>query len=348
MENRKYVEQLAQQMKVAFPETKLIFNNEMSEDDVQLIILHNKEYYEKTKMQDPYAEYFRPNMIIQDITLELLAENLDDNSFSKAFLEKIMIECMIKEDILKGEIRFFENEDLKVFGAKFLRFISCKGNFNELSDLEDKIDKMEQVKIFVMTYYLDTLQVSYEVYDNVNEIPFNIYEAIIDLFDPESVNDTVKFIVEDDMRAFKIEDTHMFPLPDDDAILNEIQKGLDEGTSTKFRNKKNSWLITNLLDLKMFYGEDEYGNDVIYYFTGLMGSNLKGESIPKAPCVRKVTGIDACNLFRKYRIFLEVNFITSNNRFTVYPLQFKYLNEYIKNKEKELAQKKLLVKINEH
>lgn len=340
VEDREYAEQLATQMKKIFSETKIFFNNEMSEDHVQLIILHNKEYYEKTKIQDPYAEYFHPNMIIQDITLELLAENLDDNSFSKAFLEKIMIECMIKEDILKGEICFLNKEDIKEFDTTFLRFISCRVYSKESSDSKNKINKPKQMKIFVMTYYLDTLQVDYEVYDSINDIPFNLYESIIDLFDLDNINDTVKFIVENDMRAFKIEDTHMFPLPDDTIILNEIQKGLDEGTNVKFRNKKNSLFITNLLDLKMFYGEDEYGNDIIYYFTSLMGSNLKSESIPKAPCVRKVTGIDACNLFRKYRAFIEVNFITSNNRFTVYPFQFKYLNEYIKNIEKALIKEK--------
>lgn len=65
-----------------------------------LIFLHNKEYYEQNKYNDPYKN-FPANEVIQHITIEDSAEKIINDD--EAIYETILKEFLIKDDILNNK-----------------------------------------------------------------------------------------------------------------------------------------------------------------------------------------------------------------------------------------------------
>lgn len=273
---------------------KVVESKTINKNALNLVYLHNKEYYEQMKYNDPYKK-FVSSAVIQHITIEDCADKLVDDN--EAIINTIFKEFAIKLDIAEqskislDDWSLFNYSERMIFGREknnihYFMIINPEGSFefkrkaNDLRSFGDKaLDKCSRF-----------------LTDNLGKD---------------------KSIIVSENNAIVISRTGSFTLPSEKIFSLETISRSNESRKAYF---------DGVVDVNL------YDNLECFYNAGIKGSGMN-TLIPKAPILYKVECIEGHNFIDKIIESLAVPFVKYKN-FTVLPYPFKYLNEYIETCEK--------------
>lgn len=264
-------------------------------DAYNLIYLHNKEYYEQNKYNDPYKRKDK-NEVIQHITIEDCADKLiDDNN---AIYFTLLKELIIKDDIInskkislddwasfnfKGDYIFGKEKD----GIHYFMIVKRDGSF-ELYCKPNNFTVFENDLLNKCSDYLT---------DNKGKEKTVIANPLGDII--------------------VISRTSAFTLPSKDIfILEKISRSKED------RDK----YFSGLTDINLY---NEGGK--AHYNVGIKGAGMN-TVIPKASILYQVDVIEGNNFIEELLSTMAVSFVKYKS-FTVMPYPIKYINEYVINCE---------------
>lgn len=277
---------------------KFFISSDIKENCSNIVLIHNKEYYEQQKYYDPYKTLNR-SKVVQCVTVEDSAEKIiEDNN---AIINTIIKEVVVKNDIVfTRKISLDSWADYKydgdwVFGKEkegrhYFIVIHPNGEF----DLFNKINDFNTFPIETLNKCSDYLT------DNKGK------EKII--------------IASHDGSLNVITRTNRYPLPEKTLFdLDVISR------SKESRDK----YFSGLVDINLYMRDGD-----VYYSSSIKGNgmNLK---IVRAPHLYKVEVINGKNLMPELLETLSTTFVKYKT-FTVLPYPIKYLNEYILMSEQTL------------
>lgn len=267
-----------------------VIGDSIDSDKPNVLLIHNKEYYEQFNYVDPYKKFERTTLI-QCITVEDSAEKIiDDND---AIINTIIKEIVIKNDILNKRVISLDdwagyrfNNDW-IFGKEkdgkhYFIVLHPNGSF----DLYNKPDDFSCFDIDILNNCSDYLT------DNKGKEKTIIASAGGDI----SV----------------ISRTNKFPLPSKDIFC---QKFISRSKESRDR------FLSGVIDINL------YEDNGIYYSVGIKGAGMNTKII-RAPHLYKVDVLSGNNIMPEILSTLSVTFVKYKS-FTVIPYPIKYLNEYI-------------------
>ena len=262
-----------------------------------LVYLHNKEYYEQNKFNDPYKN-FSKNEVIQHVTIEDSVDKIINND--EAIYNTILKEFLIKDDIVnRGKIS-----------------LDNWASFNFSGDYVFGKEK-DGVHYFMIV----RPDGSFELVNKANNFrTFN--NALLDkcsnyLTDNKGKEKTV--IANPNGDIIVISRTASFALPSKEIF--EVEK---IGRSKEERER----FLSGVVDINLY---EENGKTL--YSVGIKGSGMN-TSIPKAAHLYQVDVIEGQNFIEELMETMAVSFVKYKS-FTVMPYPIKYLNEYILMETKE-------------
>ena len=255
-----------------------------------IVLIHNKEFYEQLKYPDPYTKFER-NAVIQCVTVEDCAEKIiDDND---AIINTIIKEIVIKNDVIHKRAVSLDNwasydfDNDWIFGKEkdgkhYFIVMHPNGSF----DLYNKENDFSSFEIEILNRCSDYLT------DNKGK-----EKTII-----ASTNGNINVISR----------TNTFPLPER-AIFD--QKIISRSKESRAR------FLSGVVDINL-YEEDE-----CFYSVGIKGSGMNTKII-RAPHLYKIDIVSGENIMPAILSTLSTTFVRYKS-FTVLPYPVKYLNEYI-------------------
>lgn len=266
-----------------------------SKNSLNIIILHDDEYYKKYHMQDPHQN-LDSGIVAQHIIIENLSSFFDIYSPKiSPQLVTVFKELLIKDDII-NKTNHFSFVDWKQF------------DFNGAYTFIIRPNKKSN-DLFKMVIEPNG---DYKIYKEEIDL-FNAYEnsKIIKLFEE---NKNIELVIIDQKGNINaIERTDIITLPD--------EKLLDNGKVSKSKQTKSD-LYPGLCDIDFY----KINND-IFYNVGQTLSNIQF-NISKASHFYKVHCIDNSICFMKDILkLMSVDFV-KYNELTVLPFPVKYLREY--------------------
>ena len=266
-------------------------SNEIKEHALNVVFIHNKEYYSEKGYNDPYKE-FKRDCVIQCVTYEdSVNKIINDN---EVIFNTIIKELAIKNEII-NEQRFIIDDwqnynytENYVFGKEkdgMFYFMKIKPNGE-----------------FYFEYKLDDFR-------KFKDEQFEECANILSCYKGKE-----KTIISDcNSNILLLSRTNMYCLPNKSVL----EKGnISRSKESRLNN------LSGIVDINLF----NY-NDLIYFNSGIVGSGMK-YGIPKASLLYKVDVIKGKNIFMDLLNTLSVSFVKYNS-FTVLPYPIKYLNEYI-------------------
>lgn len=270
-------------------------DKKVKNDAYNLIYLHNKEYYEQNKYNDPYKRKDK-NKVIQHITIEDCADKLiDDNN---AIYFTLLKELIIKDDIInskkislddwasfnfKGDYIFGKEKD----GIHYFMIVKRDGSF-ELYCKPNNFTVFENDLLNKCSDYLT---------DNKGKEKTVIANPLGDII--------------------VISRTSAFTLPSKDIfILEKISRSKED------RDK----YFSGLTDINLYNEEGK-----AHYNVGIKGAGMN-TVIPKASILYQVDVIEGNNFIEELLSTMAVSFVKYKS-FTVMPYPIKYINEYVINCE---------------
>lgn len=254
-----------------------------------ILLIHNKEYYEQLEYPDPYKTFDR-SAVVQCVTVEDSAEKIiDDND---AIINTIIKEVVIKNDILCKKHISLDNWSSYGFscdwifgkekdGKHYFIVIHPDGSF----ELYNKVDDFSSFDVKILNKCSDYLT------DNKGK-----EKTII-----ASANGDINFITR----------TNRYPLPSKEIFEQEVLS-----RSKESREK----FLAGVVDINLY----ENG---AYYSVGIKGSGMDTKII-RAPHLYKVEVVSGKNIIENILSTLSATFVKYKS-FTVLPYPIKYLNEYI-------------------
>lgn len=260
-------------------------------DAYNLVYLHNKDYYEQHKYNDPYKK-FPKGSVIQHIAVEDSAEKLIDDN--KAIYNTILKELLIKDDIINT--KKISLDDWKSFGFK-----------------GDYVFGKEKDGIH---YFMTVKQDGSFVFDHkVNNLrPFEnkaLNKCSDYLTDNRGKEKTV--IANPDGDIIVISRTAMFSLPEKEIFSLE---------SVSRSKESRERLLSGVVDINLYENDGKH-----FYSVGIQGYGMQ-TAIPKASHLYQVDVISGKNFIEDLMETMAVSFVKYKS-FTVMPYPIKYLNEYI-------------------
>ena len=271
--------------------TNVSISNELNKDCLNVVCLHNKEYYSEKGYKDPYKE-FRRDMVIQCITYEDSVNKIIYNN--EAIFNTIIKELAIKNEIINmmhfvvDDWESYHFEKNYVFGKEkdgihYFMKVNPKGEFTFFKKVDD------------FTKFKDSeIEECSKVLSN-----YKGKEKVI-------VSDCQSNVV-------LISRTNMYCIPDDNIF------GKGNISRSKESRTEN---LSGIVDINLF----DYSGDT-YFNSGIIGPGMK-YAIPKASLLYKTDIINGKNIFVELLNTLSVSFVKYKS-FTVLPYPFKYLNEFI-------------------
>lgn len=254
-----------------------------------ILLIHNKEYYEQLEHPDPYKTFDR-SIVVQCVTVEDSAEKIiDDND---AIINTIIKEVVIKNDILCKKRISLDNWSDYGF--------SCDWIFGKEKD----------GKHYFIVIHPDG---SFELYNKVDD--FSLFDVEIlnkcsdYLTDNKGKEKTIIASANGDINV--ITRTNRYPLPSKEIFEQEVLS-----RSKEFREK----FLSGVVDINLY----ENG---AYYSVGIKGSGMNTKII-RAPHLYKVEVVSGKNIMENILSMLSATFVKYKS-FTVLPYPIKYLNEYI-------------------
>ena len=256
-----------------------------------LVYLHNKEYYEQNKFNDPYKN-FSPNEVIQHVTIEDSADKLINNN--EAIYNTILKEFLIKDDIVNR--KRISLDDWSSFGFT-----------------EDYIFGKEKDGIHY--FIVVAPDGSFDLIHKTNNLTsFN--NPTLDKCSDYLTNNRGKektVIANPNGDVIVVSRTASFALPNHKIF--EVDK---IGRSKEERER----YLSGVVDINLYEK-----NGKTLYSVGVKGSGMN-TSIPKAAHLYQVDVIEGTNFVEELMETMAVSFVKYKS-FTVMPYPIKYLNEYI-------------------
>lgn len=261
-----------------------------------ILLIHNREYYEQLKYEDPYKSFERTTLI-QCVTVEDSAEKIIDDN--EAIINTIIKESVIKNDILnKKKISLDDwstygfSEDY-IFGKEkdgrhYFMVIHPNGYF----DLYNKINDFSSFDMKILNECSDYLT------DNAGQ------EKIV--------------IASTDGDINMVSRTNKYTLPAQEIFKKEFV------SRSKISREK---YLSGVVDINL------YMENGAYFSTGIKGGGMNTK-IVRAPHLYKVEVISGNNIMPNILTTLSATFVKYKS-FTVLPYPIKYLNEYISMMESQ-------------
>ena len=260
-------------------------------DAMNLMIIHNKEYYEGG---EDIHNQSNQGMDIQHLTYE-------NGNLNKYIVDSMIEELIIKQDLLTKNISIFDWQRLG-FNANWI--------FGFVYQEEDN------KRYFFMTIKPDGKFEIAESSDNL--FVASQYNELINVFIDS--DDCVSIINDDQGNTNMINETSYITIPEMDAIKNQLEAG-----NNKLRDKvSRDNFLEAVTDIRYF----EKG-DRAYYFSGVVGNGMRNKVVHAAN-IREIVPYDNSKLiFESLLPLLNVTFVR-NGKLTVIPFPFKYIREFIK------------------
>ena len=270
-------------------------------DSCNIVLIHNKEYYQENEYPDPYRTFDRSE-IIQCLSVEDSAYKVIEKNNS--IVDTIIKETVIKHDILK--LKHISLDDWQ--------------DFNFRTDwIFGKCDEDKAFFLIVHPNGEFDFVIKKNNFDTCGNPDLDNFANI--LFDDAKKE---KYIVSNGMDVCTITRTNRYILPSNELFaLEQIS-----------RNKQSRQIyFSGVVDINLF----EPNKDDFYYNVGIKGSGMNTR-IPNAPLLYKVDVVSGKNVIEDILGTMSVTFVRYKY-FTTIPYPFKYLNEFIlMNREHETTQ----------
>lgn len=256
-----------------------------------IIYLHDKDYYEQNKYNDPYKN-FPQQEVIQHITVEESTDKIISDN--KAVYNTILKELLIKDDIINKKSISLDN------WASFGFSGDCY------------FGKEKDGVHYFMTVHNDG---SFQFYHKSNDFSsFN--DSILNkcsdyLTDNKGKEKTV--IADSNGNVMAISRTQSFTLPSEEIF------GLEQISRSK---ESREQYLSGVVDINLYNQDGK-----TFYSAGIQGYGMQ-TSIPKAAHLYQVEAIEGKPFIEELLETMAVSFVKYKS-FTVLPYPIKYLNEYI-------------------
>ena len=229
----------------------------IEKDKANILLIHNKEYYEQLEYPDPYKNFER-STIIQCVTVEDSAEKIINDN--EAIINTIIKEVVIKNDILSKKSISLDNWASYDFtcdwifgkekdGKHYFIVIHPNGNF----ELYNKLDDFSSFDIDILNECSDYLT------DNKGK-----EKTIV-----ASTNGNINVITR----------TNRYPLPEEEIFEQE--------TLSRSKDARDRFL-SGVVDINLY-------EDASYYSVGIKGSGMNTKII-RAPHLYKVDVVSGKNI----------------------------------------------------
>lgn len=330
-----------------------------TKSEQQLKLVHNKAFYEKYELTDPY----RSSLDIQHITIE------DFNTNSKASVKAVAYELSLKSDIRNEQISIIDWANFRfsnkwIFGTKIddsFTFLSIYPNGkmefqifepnlfnqNEYDELCDIFNENSEVEFLVkdhlgnINYISKTNGFSVPEYEILSEVLFKennpitltidkAIEVVKELFEEEKSN-----LIIDRLR--NVEHWNKESVldcfdnrSDKKEFVTQIEDRTGEILKSYLRDKSRYEILDSQLDIHHFVHNNEH-----FYFVGVKGSGIQ-QLISRASKIRKISPYNNSKfIFDELLALMNVDFV-KNGDLTVIPFPLKYLREWYKYKASKL------------
>lgn len=285
------------QEKIGLREVSL--EKKIDNDKANILLIHNKEYYEQLGYPDPYKN-FKRSTLIQYVTIEDSADKIINDN--EAIINTIIKEIVIKNDILNKKCISLDNWNKYEFdydlvfgkeknGRHYFILIHPNGSF----ELYNKSDDFSSFNIDILDKCSDCLT------DNKGK------EKII----IASTNGDINIITR----------TNRYTLPSKEFLNQEVL------SRSKVAREK---FLFGVVDINLFKEDNSS-----YYNVGIKGSGMNTKII-RAPHLYKIDVISGKNIMKDILSMLSAIFVKYKS-FTVLPYPIKYLNEFILIMESEIV-----------
>lgn len=261
----------------------------IEKDKANILLIHNKEYYEQLEYPDPYKNFER-STIIQCITVEDSVEKIINDN--EAIINTIIKEVVIKNDILN-------KKDISLDNWASYGF-TCDWIFGKEKDGKH---------YFIVIHPNGSFEL-YNKLDDFSSFDIDILNECSDyLTDNKGKEKTI--IASTDGNINVITRTNRYPLPEEENFEQEIIS-----RSKEARDR----FLSGVVDINLY-------EDGLYYSVGIKGSGMNTKVI-RAPHLYKVEVVSGKNITEDILSTLSATFVKYKS-FTVLPYPVKYLNEYI-------------------
>lgn len=275
----------------------VIKTNHLSKDSFNLVYLHNKEFYEQNKYNDPYSK-FNNDIVCQHITIEDTAERIvSDNN---AIINTLLKEYVIKDDIVNKKKISLDNWN----------------TFNYSGSLV--FAKEENNTIYLLNIFPDGAISFFKKLNNFSSFKNKLFDKCADYLTDNKGKDK-SLIADDKGNIIIISRTNEFILPSKDLLTMKSISRSKESRET---------YLNGVVDINL-YNEGKCQ----FYNVGIKGSGMNTKII-KASLIYKVDVVEGENFIESILETMAVPFVKYKN-FTVMPYPFKYLNEYIEMNERK-------------
>ena len=262
-----------------------------------ILLIHNKEYYEQHDYPDPY-KLFERTAVTQCITVEDSSEKIIDDK--EAIINTIIKEIVIKNDILNKKA--FSLDDWAAYQ------FNCDWIFGKEKD----------GKHYFMLIHPDGSYEFYNKLDDFSGFDLDVLNECSDfLTDHKGKEKTI--IASSDGNINVISRTNRYSLPAKEIFQQEVLSRSKEARDL---------FLSGVVDINFYKEADSY------YSVGIKGSGMNTK-IVRAPHLYKIDVVAGENIMGKILAMLSVTFVKYKS-FTVLPYPIKYLNEYIQMLEESL------------
>ena len=281
-----------------------------------LRLVHNKEFYEKNDLPDPYRIY--PDVAVQHLTYEQLQESLmemnkkinaskkPDPEPKNATVLTCLLNLAIKRDIISaGHSTLY---DWSGSCGRHLQFYLKTKDDNDLTHYWG-MDILED-GTFAFAELTDDPTAS-------ENISYRLDADVLDaLFDADA-----ECAIRDGSDINIIRKTPYFTVPDLDALQNFADTQHRQGDGIRAVHHREKYLDACIDIRTVHIGEG------LFYYVGTAGSALKA-SIDRAADIRRIVPFEDSRIFLDELLDLMCVEFVRTGRLTVLPFPVKYLREY--------------------
>ena len=279
--------------------SKIATSKTIDIDKVNVLLIHNREYYEQMEYPDPYKSFER-SAVIQCITVEDSAEKIVSDN--EAITNTIIKEIVIKNDILNK------------------KFISLDNWSSYNFDCDWIFGKEKNGKHYFIIIHPDGSFDLYSKFDDFSLFEEDILNECSDyLTDNKGKEKTIIATTKGDINV--ITRTNRYPVPAKEIFEQEVLSRSQEARER---------FLSGVVDINLY--EEDLS---LYYSVGIKGSGMNTKII-RAPHLYKVEVISGNNIMTDILSTLSATFVKYKS-FTVLPYPVKYLNEYILMEESKIA-----------
>ena len=263
----------------------------LEKDKANILLVHNKEYYEQLEYSDPYKSFDR-STVIQCVTVEDSAEKIIDDK--EAITNTIIKEIVIKNDVINKKAISLDNWAEYGFDYDWI------------------FGKEKDGKHYFIVIHPDGSFELYNKLDDFSSFEVDILNECSDyLTDNKGKEKTVIANTKGNINV--VSRTNRYPLPSKEIFEQEVLSRSQEARDR---------FLSGVVDINMY---EE--NSSSYYSVGIKGSGMNTKII-RAPHLYKVEVVSGDNVMANILLMLSTTFVKYKS-FTVLPYPIKYLNEYI-------------------